>query len=116
MLCLVDYRNLVGRSKVMRSECIHEDVVYNSSMRDACLSIVSSARSSVVVFCLDGTPSYRLSIHPEYKGTRKKEEPDPDALPVYPVHLLVNQLRLILYKLKDRENKRRLTVLIVSTL
>ena len=94
MLCLVDYRNLVGRSRVMRSRCIHGGVEYDASLRDACLSIISSPRASWAVFCLDGSPNYRLSIHPEYKGTRKKKEEDSDALPVYPVHLLVQDIRV----------------------
>ena len=93
MLCLVDFRNLRGRSKVMRSSCLHNGEEYNSCFRDACLSIVTATRSSTIIFCLDGSPDYILRIHPTYKGTRKKEEPDPHALPEYPEELMVQDIR-----------------------
>jgi 5'-3' exonuclease len=48
----------------------------------------------MVVFCLDGTPKYRLSLHPEYKAGRRRHEPEPDALPVYPYELLYEDIRL----------------------
>ncbi len=94
MLCLVDFSNLKGRSKVMRSVCLHNDTEFDASMRDACLQIISCARSSCVVFCLDGSPDFRLSLLPTYKGKRKKSEPNEDGLPIYPDELLVADMRV----------------------
>lgn len=94
MLCLVDFSNLKGRSKVMRSVCLHNDTEFDASMRDACLQIISCARSSCVVFCLDGSPDFRLSLLPTYKGKRKKSEPNEDGLPIYPDELLVADMRM----------------------
>ena len=90
MVVLVDYKNLIGRSKVMRSVSLVGDVEHDSSMRDACLSIVSSPRSKVVVFCLDGFPKFRYDLLPSYKEGRKREEPE---LPRYPVQSLLRDLQ-----------------------
>lgn len=90
MVVLVDYKNLIGRSKVMRSVSLVGDVEYDSSMRDACLSIISSPRSKVVIFCLDGFPKFRYDLLSNYKEGRKREEPE---LPRYPVQSLLRDLQ-----------------------
>lgn len=82
MVVLVDYKNLLGRSKVMGSTMLVGGVEYDSSMRDACLSIISSPRADVVIFCLDGFPKFRYDILPTYKGGRKHKESEVKRYPV----------------------------------
>lgn len=90
MVVLVDYKNLIGRSKVMKSVVPIGDVEYDSSMRDACLSIISSSRSKIVIFCLDGFPKFRYDLLPNYKEGRKHEEPE---RPRYPVQSLLRDIQ-----------------------
>ena len=90
MVVLVDYKNLIGRSKVMKSVSIIDGVEFDSSMRDACLSIISSPRSKMVIFCLDGFPKFRYDLLPAYKEGRTHAA---DVLPRYPVQRLLQDMQ-----------------------
>lgn len=90
MVVLVDYKNLIGRSKVMKSVSVIDEVEFDSSMRDACLSIISSPRSKMVIFCLDGFPKFRYDLLPTYKEGRTHAA---DVLPRYPVQRLLRDMQ-----------------------
>lgn len=90
MVVLVDYKNLIGRSKVMKSVSVIDGVEFDSSMRDACLSIISSPRSKMVIFCLDGFPKFRYDLLPAYKEGRTHAA---DVLPRYPVQRLLQDMQ-----------------------
>lgn len=90
MVCLIDFSNLRGRSRVMKSTLLVDGVEYDASFRDACLSVVSSHRADMFVFCLDGHPVRRYGLLPTYKEGRRRHT---EGLPPYPLWMLVEDIR-----------------------